>query len=139
MYHKRNRYEKNYLALDPGKKHTGVAISLQGALPLALETLNLPVKKQISRILKIIKDNQINHLIVGRIKNQSHSEQISFTEKYIQALKKQIPTDLKIIVFNEDFTSKLAQRLQPNKNLAHAQAAQIILQDWLKINNNMFP
>lgn len=128
------------VCLDVGEKRIGVAIcdsSVRIAVPL--ETIEVD-GSEIMSIKKIIDDEKADILVIGYPRNQSGepTAQTKFVQDFADSLAESIHT--KIVFQDESLTSVMAeQRLisfkKPyKKSDIDAQAAAIILQDYVEVN-----
>ncbi|MBI3954664.1 Holliday junction resolvase RuvX [Candidatus Collierbacteria bacterium] len=123
-----------YLCLDPGLKHTGVAISHEGILAQPLTTIRTAdFDKLISQISSLYRKYQPDVLIIG----QPETGPIKlFAKKIFQKLSETL--DIKPNLFPEDLSTKKSQ-LQlrgfttagGRRHLRHQAAAAFILQEYL--------
>lgn len=122
---------KNCLAIDYGSRHTGIAISLNNSLPLALTTIsNSSQKEVIEKIRDLTRKEAIDVIILGLPQSQTHSpKQIEEILDFKKLLEKAIP-EMVVKTFDEKMTSKMAARYS-SKEKEHQEAARIILEDWL--------
>lgn len=127
------------IGLDIGEKRIGVAIgddSVRIAVPL--ETINVD-GSEISAIKKIIADENADILVIGYPRNQSGepTAQTQFVKDFADNL---VGLTNKIFFQDESLTSVIAeQRLKAfkkpySKSDIDAQAASIILQDYIEAN-----
>lgn len=129
------------LAIDYGKKRTGIAITdeLQ-IIASGLTTVN--TKELISFLENYIKNEEVELFIVGEPKqmNNEVSESEFLIAPFIEKLKSKIPT-IPIKRVDERFTSKMAfqtmidvglsKKKRQNKALVDEISATIILQTYL--------
>ena len=126
----------NLLGLDIGEKRVGVArVSLPARLPQTLATLNNDYTF-LDNLKNIIKEHQIDALVVGLPRNLNGQETdqtafvYDFCNKYLQAL------NLPIIMQDETLSSRVAEdRLKGQKYQKadiDALAATVILEDYLQ-------
>jgi putative Holliday junction resolvase len=144
----------NLIAIDHGDKYLGLAVSFDKGMALGFKTiLNDHAKgKALEEILKIVKDNEIDKIIIGYPKSEifnNHNQkfhnleskknsltQTAKVDRFIEKLKNYFQSKdqkIEIETFDEKMTSKLASRYSSKEN-EHQEAARIILDDWLKIN-----
>jgi len=120
------------LSIDYGSKYIGLAVaSLQIKIATPYKTIqgeNVPLLFE--DLQKIILKQKITQIIIGYPLSLSgkSSEQTEKTEDFIKQCKKEF--DIPIIIFDERFTSKMANNLSSGKE-NHAVAASIILQDYI--------
>ena len=130
------------LAIDYGKKRTGIAISdvmqiiANGLTTVATHTL-------LDFILNYIKTENVVEIIIGYPKqmNYEDSESMKDIKAFVRTLEKRLP-HIPIIYVDERFTSILAQRAiieggikkkkRQNKALVDEISATIILQSYLE-------
>ena len=126
-----------YLGIDYGTKKIGLAKTDEGGL-MAFPFCVVENKKEYIRdILKIIKDESIDKIILG--KSFDKNGNLNDIQKEIDIFKNEIEkkTDIEIIYQNEIYSSIEAQRYIIPKQNPDAQAAAIILERYLsKIRKN---
>jgi putative holliday junction resolvase len=129
------------LAIDFGIKRTGIAVTdeLQ-MIASGLTTVN--TKDLLSFILKYIKTENVETIVVGKPKqmNNTDSESEPLIKQFLNKLKPQIPS-IKVTREDERFTSKMAfqtmidsglsKKKRRNKALVDEISATIILQSYL--------
>lgn len=129
---------KNLIALDVGEKRIGVASAATGiriAVPLTTVQVD---GNEVKEIAEIAIREGVDTIVVGYPRNQSGepTAQTTYVENFAEQLK-----DIATVVFqDESLTSVLAeQRLKSykkpyTKEDIDAQAAVLILQDYLELN-----
>ncbi len=131
---------QSFICLDVGEKRIGVAVadsSVRIAVPF--ETIEVD-GDEIEAIAKIVVTERADTIVVGYPRNQSGeaTAQTSYVEEFAAKLKDLAPN---IIFQDESLTSVLAEQQlavhkRPySKGDIDAQAAAIILQDYLEANN----
>lgn len=130
---------KNFLALDVGERRIGMAMAdsqVKIAIPFGwLENDDTIIQK----ITELLLQHDINVVVVGYPRNQSGeaTKQTEFVEEFVSRLA-EIDLDAEIVYQDESLTSVQAeQRLGQNikdKGDIDAEAASIILQDYLEVN-----
>lgn len=130
---------RNIVCLDVGEKRIGVAVadtSIRIAVPF--ETIDVD-GGEIEAIAKIVITERANTIVVGYPRNQSG--EATAQTRYVEAFSKNLTDITENIVFqDESLTSVLAeQQLAAHKRPyskgdIDAQAAAIILQDYLETN-----
>ncbi len=128
----------NYLSIDYGLHHIGLAIALDTPLAEPLSTFQ-PQSSQhaLDTLIRIIEQYHINHLIVGLPSGEVKPAVEQFGQKL------QTVTQLPVTFVDESHTSKQAQFLgrQAGKNKLkikqqeHQLAAAVILQTYLDSQN----
>jgi len=120
------------LSIDYGSKYIGLAMaSSQIKIAMPYKTIQgEDVLLLFKDLQEIISKQKITKIIVGHPISLSGgiSEQTKETEKFVERCKKEF--DIPIIVFDERFTSKMANNLSMGKE-NHSIAASIILQDYI--------
>ena len=124
---------KNFLGIDYGEVHCGLAISLNRSVPLGFATISGNSDKLIEKINEIVGENFIEVIVVGiPVSKVYGKEQEDRVVRFKKELGNKIP-GVKIETLDETMTSKLAQRYV-EKEKEHQEAARIILEDWLEKN-----
>lgn len=130
------------LAIDYGKKRTGIAVSdemqiIAGGLT-TVATVDL-----VDFILNYVKREPVERIVVGLPKqmNNEPSENMRRVEPFVNRLRKLLP-DIPVDYHDERFTSVLAQRTiieagikkmaRRNKELVDEVSATIILQSYME-------
>lgn len=130
------------LAIDYGKKRTGIAVTdVMQIIANGLTTV--PTHELIAFLSDYLSKEQVERIIVGFPKqvNNEESENMSRIRPFVQALEKRYP-NLPIEYVDERFTSVLAHRAmldaglkkkdRQNKALVDEISATIILQTYLE-------
>ena len=129
------------LAIDYGKKRTGIAITDELQL-IASGLTTIDTKTIFSFLSDYFEKENVELLIVGEPKqmNNTPSESEALIQPFIENLKKQFP-DMEIKRVDERFTSKMAfqtmidsglkKKQRQNKALIDEISATIILQSYL--------
>lgn len=126
----------NILALDIGEKRIGVARANSIArLPQALTTLANDEQFE-SKLAEIIRQEDIGILVVGLPRNLHGG--LTAQSEYVQVFCQQRLNNVGVPVVYQDETltsvaaeEALGQRAQQDKSLIDAEAARLILQDYL--------
>lgn len=130
------------LAIDYGKKRTGIAVS-DAMQIIATGLTTVPTHELLSFILDYIKKEPVERIIIGMPKqmNNQESENAQRVKPFANALKKRLP-DIPVEFVDERFTSVLAHRAmleaglkkknRQNKALVDEVSATIILQSYLE-------
>lgn len=131
-----------YLAIDYGTKNIGIAISnSSGTISFPYKVLNNS-ENVVSEILKIIEDNSVDKVIVGKPVNLSGKENISTKNalNFYEKLKEKFEN---VELFDERLTTSLAHVIggkmgvnnKKRKKKVDQIAASIILNDYLQSIN----
>lgn len=130
------------LAIDYGKKRTGLAVSDEMQI-IAGGLTTVPTTELIDFILDYMKKEPVERIIVGLPKqmNNEPSENMRRIEPFVNRLRKLLP-DTPVEYHDERFTSVLAQRTileagikkmaRRNKELVDEVSATIILQSYME-------
>jgi putative Holliday junction resolvase len=130
------------MAFDYGRKRVGIAVTDNLHL-IANGLTTLSPDKIFPFLYEYQKNEKIDEFVVGLPKqmNNEYSESIVFINPFVEGLKNKFP-DIPVIMFDERFTSKLAQKaiFESGVNKKHRQdkalvdqvSATIILQDYLE-------
>lgn len=130
------------LAIDYGRKRTGIAVSDPLQL-IANGLATVPTHQLLAYILDYLTREQVERILVGLPKqmNNEASESMKYIEPFVRSLKKKLP-DIPIEYVDERFTSVLAhhamlegglkKKARQNKALVDEISATIILRDYLE-------
>ncbi|MCR5420129.1 MAG: Holliday junction resolvase RuvX [Lachnospiraceae bacterium] len=137
------------LGLDYGTKTVGVAISdplfltAQGIEIIRREHEN-KLRKTYARIEEIIKDNEVDRIVLGYPKNMNNTEgdRCEKTKEFMEALKRR--TGLEVILWDERLTTVAADKImmeskirrEDRKEYVDEIAAMLILQGYLDYLKN---
>lgn len=130
------------LAIDYGRKRTGVAVS--DTLQLIANGLTtVPTHELLAFLTDYVRKEPVEKIIIGLPKqmNNEASESMKYIEPFVRSLKKILP-DMPVDFVDERFTSVLAHRTmleaglkkkdRQNKALVDEISATIILQSYLE-------
>lgn len=132
------------VAIDYGKKRTGIAVSDPLQL-IAGGLVTVPSHEVITFLKKYTGENEVELFLIGepRQMNYEHSENMDRVRQFRKLLQESFP-DIEIRFVDERFTSVLAHRAmlegglkrqaRRNKALVDEISATIILQTWLESN-----
>lgn len=130
------------LAIDYGRKRTGIAVSDPLQI-IASGLTTVPTHQLMDFLLNYIKQEQVECIIIGHPKqlNNEDSENMKNIVPFIKRLKKILP-DMPVQLVDERFTSVLAHQTmlagglkkkdRQNKALVDEISATIILQSYLE-------
>ncbi|MBO5665805.1 MAG: Holliday junction resolvase RuvX [Bacteroidaceae bacterium] len=134
------------LAIDYGKKRTGLAVSDEMQI-IAGGLTTVPTTGLLDYILDYVKREPVERIVVGLPKqmNNEPSENMRRVEPFVNRLRKLLP-DIPVDYHDERFTSVLAQRTiieagikkmaRRNKELVDEVSATIILQSYMESRRN---
>lgn len=135
-------YMGRILAIDYGRKRTGIAVSDPLQL-IANGLATVPTHQLLAYILDYLTREQVERILVGLPKqmNNEASESMKYIEPFVRSLKKKLP-DIPVEYVDERFTSVLAhhamlegglkKKARQNKALVDEISATIILRDYLE-------
>ena len=130
------------LAIDYGRKRTGIAVSDPLQL-IANGLTTVPTHQLLTYILDYVAHEQVERILVGLPKqmNNEASESMKYIEPFVRSLKKKLP-EMPIEYVDERFTSVLAHHAmlegglkkkdRQDKALVDEISATIILRDYLE-------
>ena len=136
------------LAIDYGKKRTGIAVT--DALQLIANGLTtVPTHELLAFIIDYVSKESVERILVGLPKqmNNEASENMKRIEPFVRSLQKELP-DMPVEYVDERFTSVLAHRAmldaglkkkdRQDKALVDEISATIILQSYLENRRTSF-
>lgn len=130
------------LAIDYGRKRTGVAVS-DTLQMIANGLTTVPTHDLLAFLTEYVKKEPVERIVIGLPKqmNNEASENMKYIEPFVRSLKKRMP-DMPLEFVDERFTSVLAHRTmleaglkkkdRQNKALVDEISATIILQSYLE-------
>ena len=129
------------MAIDYGQKRVGIAVTDE--LQIIANSLTTVHSKEIFNFLdNYIKEENVECIVVGEPKQMDYtaSESAKFVNPFVKKLKQKYP-QLKIEMFDERFTSKMASQTildaglkkkdRQNKALIDSVSATILLQSYM--------
>ncbi len=118
------------LGIDYGEKRIGLAVSDE-SLTLARELEILSPNEFWKQILNLIKEHNLNLIVLGWPLNMSGEQTEKTKEVENFKLKLENKTGLKVEVMDERLSSQMAGNLPGGRKKVDSLAAQIILQNYL--------
>ncbi|MDD6890885.1 MAG: Holliday junction resolvase RuvX [Bacteroidales bacterium] len=130
------------LAIDYGKKRTGIAVTDPLQI-IATGLTTVPTHQLMDFLLNYVRQEPVERIVVGHPKqmNNEDSENMRNIVPFVKQLKKRLP-DLPVELVDERFTSVLAHQAmiagglkkkdRQNKALVDEISATIILQSYLE-------
>jgi putative Holliday junction resolvase len=121
------------MALDYGSARTGVAVSdPTGTLVRPLGVVQrASTESGLAELARLVRDESVERIVVGLplTMRGTRGEQVAETERFVDALRGvvEVPVEL----FDERFTTDLAQRTPDAAAAVDALAAAHLLSDWL--------
>ena len=131
------------LGIDYGRKRTGVAVT--DTLKIVASNLaTVPTHTLLQFIMDYIAREPVERIVVGLPTqlNGEPSESMKYITPFINRLRKQLPDDVPVVMYDERFTSTIAHQAmldggmkksdRRDKSRVDAIAATIILNDYLQ-------
>lgn len=117
------------MALDFGSARTGVAVS--DPTGVVARPLCVVERADLDRIASLARDEQVAEIVVGHplTLRGERGQQARATERFAAALRKAV--DVPVILFDERFTTDLAQQT-PSDTAEDARAAAHLLSGYLE-------
>ena len=137
-----------FLGLDFGSKTVGVAMSdpsgtIAGGVEIIRRDKENHLRRTLSRIEELIKENNVEELVLGLPKNMNNTEgdRVLKTMEFKDMLERR--TGLKVNLYDERLTTVIADktmmeagvRREDRKEYVDMIAASVILQDYLDLKN----
>jgi putative Holliday junction resolvase len=128
------------LALDYGSARTGVAVSdPTGVLATPLDVVTKAnTRKGIDRLATIVRETGAQRVVVGLPLSLSGrdsaqtQEARAFADRLAARLGEGVPVEL----YDERFTTRLAQRSGSRDTAEDSRAAAVLLEEWLAVNRS---
>ena len=124
------------LALDYGAARTGVAVSdPTGVLATPLDVVTRAnTRKGIDRLATIVRETGAERVIVGLPLSLSggDSAQTQEARAFAQRLAARLGEAVPVELYDERFTTRIAQRSGSADTAEDARAAAVLLEDWLE-------
>jgi putative Holliday junction resolvase len=123
------------LALDYGSARCGCALSdPTGTLATPVAAIERPAtKKGMARIAALVREREVGRVVVGLPRGLSgfDTSQTSETRAFAARLGELLGPDVPIDLYDERFTTQLAQRTRGREASEDSRAAAILLEEWL--------
>lgn len=131
------------LAIDYGRKRTGIAVSDELQL-IATALTTVPTHQVMDFLKDYTKNEKVECFVVGepRQMNNEPSESVIFVDPFVKQLRKVFP-EIPVERVDERFTSKMAQQVilqsglkkkdRQDKALVDSVSAVILLQSWFQM------
>jgi len=124
------------LALDYGSARTGVAVSdPTGVLATPLDVVTKAnTRKGIDRLATIVRETGAERVVVGLPLSLSggDSAQTQEARAFAQRLAERLGEAVPVELYDERFTTRIAQRSGSADTAEDARAAAVLLEDWLE-------
>jgi putative Holliday junction resolvase len=126
------------LALDYGSARTGVAVSdPTGVLATPLDVVTKAnTRKGIERLATIVRETGAERVVVGLPLSLSgrDSAQTQEARAFADRLAARLGVDVPVELYDERFTTRLAQRSGTSDTAEDSRAAAVLLEEWLAVN-----
>ncbi len=123
------------LALDYGSARCGVAVSdPTGILATPLEPVTRAnTRKGIDRLATIVRETGAGRVVVGLPLSLSggDSSQTAETREFAARLERRLGEAVPVELYDERFTTRIAQRSGGARASEDSRAAAVLLEDWL--------
>ena len=131
------------LGIDYGRKRTGVAVTDTLKI-IASNLATVPTHTLMQFIMDYIAREPVERIVVGLPTqlNGEPSESMKYIPPFVNRLRKQLPDDVPVVMYDERFTSTIAHQAmidggmkksdRRDKSRVDAIAATIILNDYLQ-------
>jgi len=129
------------LALDYGSARCGAAISdPTGTLATPIEPVLRPsTRKGFARVLDLVRERQAQRVIVGLPLSLSGGDSAQTVEARAFAARLEAATTVPVELYDERFTTAIAQRTAGTTASEDSRAAAVLLEDWLTRNAGRAP
>jgi len=121
------------LALDYGSARCGVALSdPTGTLATPLDAVERPAtRKGIAALTALVREREVGRVVVGLPLGLSGADTPQTTEARAFADRLRDAVDVPVDLYDERFTTTIAQRAGGTATSEDSRAAAVLLEDWL--------
>ena len=121
------------LALDYGSARCGVALSdPTGTLATPLDAVERPAtKKGFAALVALVREREVGRVVVGLPLGLSGADTPQTTEARAFAERLRSALDVPVDLYDERFTTAIAQRSGGSAASEDSRAAAVLLEDWL--------
>lgn len=121
------------LALDYGSARCGCALSdPTGTLATPVEPIERPgTRKGFARLLAFIREREVGRVVVGLPLGLSGGDTAQTTETRAFADRLRDAVGLPVDLYDERFTTRIAERAGGRTTSEDSRAAAVLLEDWL--------
>jgi putative Holliday junction resolvase len=127
------------LALDYGSARCGVAVSdPTGTLATPLEPVTrAATRRGLDRLATVVRDTGAERVVVGLPLSLSggDSAQTAEAREFAQRLGQRLGGAVPVELYDERFTTRIAQRSPSARTSEDSRAAAVLLEDWLAANS----
>ena len=124
------------LALDYGSARCGAAISdPTGTLATPIEPVLRPTtRKGFARVVELVREREAEHVVVGLPLSLSGGDSAQTAEARAFAARLDDAVRVPVELYDERFTTTIAQRSAGSAASEDSRAAAVLLEDWLARN-----
>jgi putative Holliday junction resolvase len=121
------------LALDYGSARCGCALSdPTGTLATPIEAIERPAtRKGFARLTNLVRERGVEHVVVGLPLSLSGRDSAQTQEARGFAARLAQAVDVPVDLYDERFTTAIAQRAGGSSASEDSRAAAVLLEDWL--------
>jgi putative holliday junction resolvase len=121
------------LALDYGSARCGCALSdPTGTLATPIEAVERPAtRKGFARLTDLVRDRGVEHIVVGLPLSLSGADSAQTQETRAFAARLADAVRVPVDLYDERFTTAIAQRAAGDRTSEDSRAAAVLLEDWL--------
>ncbi|UGS37131.1 Holliday junction resolvase RuvX [Capillimicrobium parvum] len=123
------------LALDYGSARCGVAVSdPTGTLATPLEAVTrAATRRGLDRIATVVRETDAQRVVVGLPLSLSggDSAQTAEARAFAERLERRLGAEVPVELYDERFTTRIAQRSGSSRSSEDSRAAAVLLEDWL--------
>jgi putative Holliday junction resolvase len=121
------------LALDYGSARCGCALSdPTGTLATPIEAVQRPAtRKGFARLTDLVRERGVEHIVVGLPLSLSGADSAQTQETRAFAARLADAVRVPVDLYDERFTTAIAQRAAGDRTSEDSRAAAVLLEDWL--------
>jgi putative Holliday junction resolvase len=121
------------LALDYGSARCGCALSdPTGTLATPIEAVQRPAtRKGFARLTDLVRERGVEQIVVGLPLSLSGADSAQTTEARAFAARLADAVRVPVDLYDERFTTAIAQRAAGDRTSEDSRAAAVLLEDWL--------
>jgi putative Holliday junction resolvase len=121
------------LALDYGSARCGCALSdPTGTLATPIEAVQRPAtRKGFARLTDLVRERGVEHIVVGLPLSLSGADSAQTKEARAFAARLADAVRVPVDLYDERFTTAIAQRAAGDRTSEDSRAAAVLLEDWL--------
>jgi putative Holliday junction resolvase len=121
------------LALDYGSARCGCALSdPTGTLATPIEAVQRPAtRKGFARLTDLVRERGVEHIVVGLPLSLSGADSAQTQETRAFAARLADAVRVPVDLYDERFTTAIAQRATGDRTSEDSRAAAVLLEDWL--------